>query len=357
MAAKVKSATKATAAPRGLQLTTAQQAAYSKAYSAAATIASNKIALASSAQKNRKYQLQYAAGQVKIAKASQRSAQAAHAAAYATQQSYRQSRLAHQNAALQSRIEMNMTSHVKLAANLQYAAASNKAWAHAAVMQTVTNAQSVVAAKSFFAYVAKTAFKASKSTTGPYKATAASTAVAKIANAAGVAAARRVPASAAAPRTAPNYGNMAAAMAAAHSQRKNQLGKTEWLGDEVTPNCIITAVANHLLHAKGILVTSRDLRELYEACDPEPLIEQVLWAAYTIAWPASAYVRLKDYTRFPYEYRDEPLLVIGYKVTCADGTKGDHAALSLKDGNVVSWGSVVKREAPVEEAWGLQWEV
>ena len=54
---------------------------------------------------------------------------------------------------------------------------------------------------------------------------------------------------------------------------------------------------------------------------------------------------------------DEPLLVIGYKVTCADGTKGDHAALSLKDGNVVSWGSVVKREAPVEEAWGLQWEV
>jgi hypothetical protein len=125
-----------------------------------------------------------------------------------------------------------------------------------------------------------------------------------------------------------------------------------WIGDEVTPNCIFMAIVNHLLRTKGILVTEEEIQELTEACEecPEPTIEDVLWTAWLIGWPGGR-IRLGNYRRVHGEAMQAPLLVIGYEVS-----QGDHAGLSLEEGKVVSWGTVNVREAPVEEAWELLWE-
>lgn len=113
-------ATKAKAAPRGLQLTTAQRAAYNKAYYATATRLRNKLALASAAQGLRKGRLQAVASLSKKYAIARGAAQRAAIASNATRMSYRQSRLAHQNSALQARIEHNMAHHAALSGRLQY---------------------------------------------------------------------------------------------------------------------------------------------------------------------------------------------------------------------------------------------
>jgi hypothetical protein len=359
MAAKTtvsKIATKAKAAPTGLQLTTAQQAAYNKAYAATATAVRTRLALASAAQGERKYRLQAANATVKKYQAAHTAAQTAAIAAHATRQTWVQSRLAHQNAALQSRIELNMYNHASLAGRLQYIAAGEKAYAHAAVMRTLDTAQATAYEANVFKAVAKTAKKASKSTV--FKAGPNTAAIAAAANAAGLKAAKKVPASAVA-RTAPNYGNLgttaqhlAIAMYEAHTRTVNKtekaVEKIPWLGDDDTPNCVIIAVANHLLHVKGVKVSPDQVAILWGACNPEPSIEEVLWTAYLIGWPGGA-VRLHDYRQTNPGSRITA--VAGYKT---DG--GDHAALSLGDGRVVSWGKVTELTSPVEEAWDLTWQ-
>jgi hypothetical protein len=327
------------AAPKGLQLTTAQQAAYSKAYAATATAARTRLALNSSAQGLRKYRLQAANATVKKASAARSAAQTAAIAAAAAHRSFVQSRLAHQNSALQARIELNMANHASLSGRLQYIAAGEKAYAHSAVMRTLDTAQALSSEARVFAAVSKTAKKASKSVLAAHKPGPNSAAVAKVATAAGLKAAKAV-----SPRTAPNPGN-----------RRPRSPRREWLGDDVTPNCVITAVANHLLFARGVLADECQMRELYEACRPEPVIEEVLWTAYVIGWPWGKPVRLASYTGVHGKAVNGSRLVIGFKALCNDGTARDHAALSIGFGKVVSWGLVTERREPVEEAWALEW--
>lgn len=349
-------ATAAKAAPTGLQLTTAQQAAYNTAYAAAATKARTTLALNSAATAFRKYRLQAALATVKAYNAAHHSAQTAAIAAYATRRSYVQSRLAHQNSALQARIELDMYNHANLAGRLQYIAAGEKAYAHAAVMRTVDQSQALSYEAKVFAAVAKTAFKASASTV--YKPGPNSPAIAKIATAAGLKAA-----AAAKGRTCamPPYAGSpmyaaaayAAAMYTAHTRSAAApvRFKKDWLGDEVTPNCVITAIANHLLFMKGVRADESELRELYDACAPEPTIEEVLWTAWSIGWASSHGVRLRDYHPVEAEFMEDPLLVIGFTTPY-----GDHAGLSMDCSMVVSWGALQDREVPVEEAWELIWE-
>lgn len=423
----------ATAAPKGLQLTTAQQAAYNKAYAATASALRQKIALKAFAQAFRKYRLNAAFATIKKYNIARGNAQAAAVAAYAARRSWIQSRLAHQNSALQARIELDMYNHANLSGRLQYIQAGEKAYAHAAVMRTVDTAQAVAYEARLFSKIARTATKAGKSTlaSGPNSA-----AIKRAAIAAGLAAARKVhttpvrlrktatastpkttrtgsrttkstkastkasakahstsrkaPAKRAKARTAANpaiatggewapepalgaalvctpaspisdgMAHSAMAHAAAFSMMSQSSSPAKpkpakkWVGDTVTPNCIITAVANHLLHTKSVIVTEREITELTEACGPEPTIEEVLWQTWLTGWPFRD-THLAHYEPAGDEHIEDSCLVIGYEAKTEDGWK-DHAALSLADGKVVSWGSVTDRDAVVEEAWRLRWE-
>lgn len=361
MAAKAKAVTKNKAGPKGLQLTTAQQAAYNKAYKATATAKRTQLALASSARGLRKGRLQAAHAIAKKAGAARAAAQTAAIAAAATHRTFVQSKLAHQNAALQSRIEANMAHHATLSGRLQYVQAGEKAYAHSAILATLTTAQ----ATSVMAKVFKTAVKASKSTlpAAKFKPGPNSAAVSSAANAAGAAAAKAVPASVvvkapAKARTAPNYGNMYGAMYAAQTRHKTPPpgpARIVWHGDEVTPNCVITAIANHLLHIKNVKIDDSFLTALFESCKPEPTIEEVLWQAWLAGWPGKG-VRLKTYKPVATASAASVCRLIGFEVLCDDGVTRDHAALSLGDNKVVSWGKVLEQDVAVEEAWDLEWE-
>jgi hypothetical protein len=355
-AAKTKAvAVKAKAKPRGLQLTTAQQAAYNKAYTATATRLRNQLALASAAKNLRKGRLQAAASLARKYAVARGTAQKAAIAASAARMSYRQSRLAHQNSALQARIEQDMAHHTTLAGRAQYVQAGEKAYLHHAVMATLTTAQATAYEARIFRQVAKTARKASKSTL-KYKPGPHSAAIAAAASAAGTKAAKTVKtaktvkaAKAVKTRTAPLLYPIPGIPAPPRSEQNRR----DWVGDEFTPNCVITAVANHLLYSKSVTVSEHELHMLYSACSAEPTIEEVLWAAWSMGWPCNVHARLRDYTRVEWKPAHEIVggLVIGFATV-----NGDHAALALVNSQVVSWGSVIKRPAPVEEAWELKWE-
>lgn len=343
-------ATVTKAVPKGLVLSTAQWKAYNAAYNAAAGAARNKIALQAAASSFRKYRLGTAYAMMKTAAVSRRASRVAAIAAYATRRSWVQSRLGHQNAALQARIENDMYRHATIAGRLQYTAAGEQAWAHAAVMGTVDQAQALAYETAQFKLVNKTAKKAANSTVNTGKKTtlskAQSTAIAKAGSTAGLKAAAKV-------RTAPR-----SAIAALPRRR------SRWLGDETEPRCIVFAVANHLLKTQLLKADDRDIDDLAEMAGPEPTIEETLWRAYMSGWPNRAgprdwpwRIRLADYHRVAASpsHLNVLSLVIGYEVMTDDGLR-DHAALSLPGGRVVSWGSETERESPVEEAWELLWE-
>lgn len=330
---------------KGLKLTTNEKAAYNKAFAAAATKTRKKIALSSASQGLRKYRLQAAYKTVKKASNAKHNAQAAAVAAYASRMSWSQSRLAHQNSALQARIEQDMYKHAELAGRLQYVQAGEKAYAHQAVMRTLDTVQATSIESKVFRKAHKAAKKASKSTLSKSKiSNAAAKAIVKSGTAAGLAAAAKA---------APSRGcvPLRGELAAAKRLREIEQPRCNWYGDEVSPNCIIFAVANSLLMAKGIPASAKDLQELTDACGDKPTIEQVLWQAYLTGWPNHRLVRLHDYRPAARSGWDKPGLVIGYKTEY-----GDHCSLSLEESVVVSWGSTVTRTTPVDEAWELTWE-
>jgi hypothetical protein len=333
--------TKAKATPKGLVLSTAQWKAYNAAYNAAASAARTKIAFQAASNRFRAYRLASAYASMKTAAASRGAAQAAAIAAHAARMSWVQSRLGHQNASLQARIENQMYTHANIAGRLQYVQAGERAYAHLAVMRTVDVTQANSHESGVFAAINKTAKKASRSTLNTGKKTqisrAQSAAIAKAGNTAGLAAAAKV-------RTAARRGSFIGV------RRPGQ-----WLGNEEEPLCVAFAIANHLLYSKSerdLKLTPDDVAELAEAAGPEPTIEEALWQAHLTAWPRDRNVRLAHYTQAvdPFAFTHLPL-VIGYPTMF-----GDHCALSLPSGQVVSWGSIMKLKYPVEEAWELTWE-
>jgi hypothetical protein len=330
--------TKAKATPKGLVLSTAQWKAYNAAYNAAASAARTKIAFQAASNRFRAYRLASAYASMKTAAASRGAAQAAAIAAHAARMSWVQSRLGHQNAALQARIENQMYTHANIAGRLQYVQAGERAYAHLAVMRTVDVAQANSHESGVFAAINKTAKKASKSTLNTGKKTqisrAQSAAIAKAGNTAGLAAAAKV-------RTAARRGSFIGV------RRPGQ-----WLGNETEARCVVFAIANHLLCARGVKASDRDIDELAEMIGPEPTIEEALWRTWMAAWPRDRNVRLAHYTQAvdPFAFTHLPL-VVGYETAF-----GDHAALSRPDGRIVSWGSIMKLKYPVEEAWELTWE-
>lgn len=344
--AKAKVTTKAKATPKGLVLSTAQWKAYNKAYSAAASAARTRIAFRAASNRYRAYRLASAYASVKRANAAGALARTSAIAAYATRMSFVQSRLGHQNASLQARIETSMYNHANIAGRLQYSQAGEQAYAHKAILRTVDEAQANAHETQVFRAINKTAKKASKSTLNTKAKTklsvAQSAAISKAGNTAGLKAAARV-------RTAPR------------SPGAGTRKPGAWVGDETEPLCVAYAIANHLLYSRGaagIALTPADVARLSEAAGPEPTIESALWAAYLTGWPnipqerPEGRVRLADYREAADYFSQTRLpLVIGYPTMF-----GDHCGLSLPGGEVVSWGAITTLKADVEEAWELTWK-
>lgn len=373
MAAKSKAPKKARVAhvqrqkakARGLQLTTAQRAAYNKAFAATAARLRNAARLRAFSRGFRKYRLAAAYATVRKYQASYRNAQAASVAAYATRRSWIQSKLAHQNSALQQRIEQDMYNHANLLGRAQFAQAGIRAYAHRAVMRTVTEVEAMTYETRFLRKVSQRFRNAGKSTlkSRKFKRTPLGASIAAQAKAAGLAAAKQ--AGTRQTRTGTRSQKQVTANAKTAGKRGRKAGKApvktpktrtasnlSWAGDEDTPNCIVIAVANHLLCTKEQLTSATDIRELSEACGPKPTIEEVLWQVYLSGWPRDCRTRLRTYN--PVDWQPAHELTGGFVIGYATEF-GDHAALALPGSQVISWGSVIDREAPVEEAWDLQW--
>lgn len=401
-AAKGKVTNKAKGRPKGLQLTTAQAAAYNKAFNATAQKLSNAAIIRSRATGFRKYRLQAAYSTVKQYNKYRAIAQAAAIAAHATQMTKMQARLGHQNVNLQQRIALDVYRHTTLLGRAQFAQAGVKKYAHTAVMRTVTQGQAVAFETAFYNKVLKTAKKAGKPRGRKPTGTPLSKAIAAAAKKAGLAAAAKIPktrgrpkgstkgattaaakaqniktnqaAAAASAKAAPKAAKTRTApvnwamAAAAHAQAQyaghaavnakpnaQTVGIPDWVGDEITPNCVVVAIANHLLWVKQVSVDDNDLKELADELGDEPTIEGALWHCWKTGWPASHRCRLVDYREVTDDLEREGL-VIGYEAMTDDGWQ-DHCALSRPRTRVVSWGKERDRESLVEEAWELTWQM
>jgi hypothetical protein len=354
-------ASKTTAKASGLHLTTAQWAAYNKAYNAVSTRAYNKAAIQAAALNLRKYRLAAAAGALKKAAAARVKAAHAKAALQSARTGLARARSL-QNAALTAKADALVTKALKAEESLQAKATASAHYAQDAVRRELSPAQALAAETALFAKAAKVAkaatatpvaaaSKTSKPTAASSKAAAQ---IAAAASAAGLAAARKVPASAKAPagRTAPRPEKT---LAAESWQESPWCGA--WRGDPDGYDCVAAAVANHLLHARRLYYSMTRywvLREELGQWPGGPSIAQAL--AYVsdsfqfLDWPSLASYGIAD--------EAAPGTVIGFATA-----RGPHAALYLGEGLIASWGEVLRLQdvmlpgTDVEEAWTLTWAV
>lgn len=364
-ASAAKGAVKASSKARGLQFSAAQWKAYDGAYASAEksghaaltaqltsqarlrALAQRRQAIAAGAQVLRNSRLTAAYSLQKKAAAAQGAASAAAIAANAVRQSYRQSRLAHQNLALEHRIEDDMIRHLQILGRLQFAAKGEKAYAHEAVMRTLTTPEATTIETARFAHAVKTAKKAAATVAPKTKNQALSAQLASQnraadavinanAKAAGIAAARAIPA----PRAAPKGRSV---------PRGTKAG---WFGNPDGEDCTAAAVLNAVLlslrqqGASDLGVADGGFRK---ACGKHPTVPRALDTAMG-RWPL-----IEGYQ--PTALWRVPGTVIGFETEL-----GAHTALVLSAGDavqVVSWGEVLNLEdaatGPVEEAYQVNW--
>jgi hypothetical protein len=117
--------------------------------------------------------------------------------------------------------------------------------------------------------------------------------------------------------------------------------------DEERPVCAVTAVANHLLAATGIIAADDEMLELHGLAggDSGATIEDILDAAVTCGLAG------RRLARFGMADRASPGTVAGLRMT-----GGFHAVLAAPAGMMISWGMVLPRLGDPEEAWWLDWE-
>jgi hypothetical protein len=365
-----KVSTKVKAKPKGLQLSTAQWKAYNKAYSATSSAKYQAIALRAATNRFRQYRLQSAYSTFAKANIATHNAQAAAIAAFATKMSYQQSRLAHQNAALEARIELDMYKHANLAGRAQFIQSGVKAYAHKAVMRTVDTTQARSYEEAIFAAAARAAKSAKASvstrTTKSVRTPISAQVKAQIkaqSQAAGLRAAEAIstpaqpkarqaktqskavantkksakqsaqsvkaPVKKAKSRTAPRQG----------ARSRTFDGNGHWiLGlNDFEGTCIMTAVANALYHQTKWWLPDEDIAYWTGAAGPGPTIGGVLRMLYERQpWPQ---VELAEPVAGA--THGEGPCIIGF---------GDHAAYAFKD-KMVSYAELVPVTEDVEEAW------
>lgn len=330
--------------PRGLQLSAAYFRAYNAAYNAAANARRTQIAINSAATRFRQGRLQSYHKTAAKYDAARRMANRAAVAAYAVRQSYRQAQLAHQNAALKSRVYADMRQHVTILGRLQYAQGGEKAYVKKALQGTVTQGQAVSYEKKRFAQASKIARKATgkKPAKSKHPFTARQKASIK---AAGTAAAAKVPKS---------YVKRTAAMPVLSRRRIPARG--HWHGKPGKPNCVPTALLNAMQEQAGY--RPRGIRgwvltrRLDRACKGGVTIEEGMEILSVLLQEGDHPVRLHDYEQVvvPAHLGELPGHVIGY-----ESEYGPHAVLSLSGRLVISWGRELDFDGAAEEAWYLTW--
>lgn len=420
VSAKKPTATSAKSRPKGLQLSSAQWKAYNQAYNAvakagfAALRAQQQTALrrqqfAAAVQRLRAQRLKAAASLAQKAAVRHAVAQRTAIAAYAAKQSSRQAILGHQNSALRARVHADFIRHVTNAQRAQYAYKGVKAYAHTAVMRTLTDAQATSAVQAQQAKAAGTAKAAVKSTSTAHKQAASpafQAAAAKIraqAQAAGLAAAAAVPASRGRgrPRKASTVGTARQKRPATRStgQRKTagtrtakakrttsasiksakkpaatvtRAGRTAvkpegvfpltprerltWFGDPEGYDCVAAAIANSLLHATGYRLSFEQYADLVFELGEAPCLEDALGRVRDEPpwYPEDEVPRLTHVTA------TRAFSLTGSTVLGFPTENGPHAALQLQGRRIASWGDVYAlvdiATGAVEEAWTLSWK-
>ncbi len=353
---KAKQPPKQKAAPKGLQLSGAQWKAYNAAYNSAASAGFKTLALQ---QRRQAFQAAVnsligarlqAAHKLQAVTAKQHAvARAAAIAQFAVAQSYRQSKLAHQNAALQQRIFADYERHIQLTARAQYAYKGEKAFTHTAVLRTLTVEQATEAMTAAWAKAAKAAKKASASTVNQPASAAfrlAEQTVLGNARTAGLAAAAKVPKPPApkvsrAPRTAPSPSGVFPAWT-----------QGKWHGNPEGRDCIAAAVANSLHFSQGLYITDSwydALADVIGYARPS-LYHGLLRVMHRDASP----VQLETFKTVD-PVNAAPGHVIGFDTT--DGIA--HAALLLAGGLIASWSDTYfladVAGGEIDEAWELTW--
>jgi hypothetical protein len=372
-----KQKTKVKAKPKGLVYSAAQWKAYNKAYTAKA----NQLALAAATNRFRKYRLQAAYSTIKAANVATHNAQTAAIAAFATKQSWNQAKLAHQNKALDARIELDAYNHANMAGRLQYVQGGVKAYALRAISRTVDTAQARSYEEAVFAKARRQAKKAKK-TTKSTKRSAQSKAIAAAAAKAGAAArgkgVTQASINAKASKTAKATAHATvlrkrAARVAAAKQSHNKSAQSKkapvtkakartapYLGimrsvtfdgngywhhgnNEFAGTCIMTAVANALHHQTKWRLPDEDIAYWTGRLGRKPTIEKAL----LMLWTQQPWPQVKLLQPIPlvacYEYFCER--VIGF-----ENEHGDHAAFAF-GAKMVSYGELVPVAENIEECW------
>lgn len=351
----------------GLHLSAAQWRAYDSAYRAveksghaqldakvkgqyaSEALQLRRAAIAQASTTLRQSRLTASAHMQKAAAAAQKQASTASIALFATKMSLRQSHLAHQNAALEQRVYADYERHLQSFARKQYAAKGEKAFAHTAVMRTLTQAQAQTIEEAKFAHAVKAAKKASRMAAKSSMRSQAKSFSAAIktevrsadavinanAKAAGLKAARAIPA----PRKARRP---------AQVQRCTYRGT--WFGTPGGEDCAAAAVGNSIIRQ---LPASTALRAaLYETL--RELIPDGATVAQGLDAVMSTWPELGGYdgTWAPADLR--PGMIV-----CFPTEEGDHAAVLLEGGMIASWGEVLPLEdvatGGVEEAYEVFW--
>lgn len=342
-----KTAVKKTAqksSPTGLQLSSAQWKAYNSAYTASASAGFRRLAIQTAATSLRQSRLSAAYSLGKKAAVSHAAARAAAIAAFATQQSYRQSKLAHQNAALQQRIFADFERHIQLAGRLQFIYKGEAAYLHTGVMRTLDMQQALSITEVRFNQAVKTAKAAARSTTtGGASSAQSSAGVAQVqaaAKAAGLAAAKATPKGRTASRSA-KFGPLCNPRAVG------------MFGDPDGYDCCAAAIASHLDFRTAYRLNDSEYEALVKLLGPAPSIGDALGKVTEAGWPGE--YRLTAYA--PEVPAPGTRLVAGFATE-----NGPHAALLLSYLLVVSWGEtllldvVMTPGTQVEESWNLRWE-
>jgi hypothetical protein len=374
MAAKGKGAVKSPVKPaakkgattaKGMQLSSAQWIAYTKAYTATSNRLYSQATLQKAARRFRQYRQQSAyATQAKLRAVNAQTSRAA-IAAYATRQSYRQSIAGHQNAALRRRVYNDYYHHMNtILGRLQFSQAGEKKWTHRAVMRTVDMQQAISHQNALRAAAAKAAAAGTRAPRRrSYKTQLSKQQVNQIkaaANAAGLKAAQSTPSSpvqkrATATRATPKNNTRAARSKKAPGVQPKARGacapllSRNWLGNENEPNCVAVAIANHLRFHTGIKLTEEQTALLSRITGTNVAIPEAFRKLKDILQFGNLYLREFGVLRI-----DDPLTgaIVGY-----ESEYGEHAALALSEELVASWGGITRRDGAVEEAWWAEWEV
>jgi hypothetical protein len=368
MAAKGKSTAKAAkgkAKPKTTKVRKSATAALSPAQFKAYQTAAQKAQQQQQAQALRQRRLASVARVNKKLAVARKAASRSAVAAFAAQQTFRQAVSGHQSAMLRKRSAANLFRLQQRATQARFIFRGESIHAHTTRMQTVTSAQ----AASTYQKYRQSAIKRnnqklkSKNLKPRKKTTAKKTGgYSAAAKSAGMRAARQVrPTQATKAKNAKTNANKAAQSKKKSAAKPKQVKAAvysagvnrEWVtagNTQGIENCAAVALANHMLAWTGYRLTDDQVMDLHFAGGDTlaGVIKAAGWDNVTVGMA----VPLDGLDGFPVGSLVSYDSLVNY-----DTPRVPHAAVLLDDGNVATWGEVMKLTEPIEEGWFVQWRV